>query len=78
MPQMSGIELVKILREFETTNGLSYIPVILCSGHDEKAFKEHAFENSIAEVLVKPVSKDILIATVRQTLKGKLTSHRYT
>ena len=78
MPQISGIELVKILREFEATNGFSFIPVILCSGHDEKAFKEHAIENSIAEVLVKPVSKELLITTVRQTLNGKLTSNRYT
>ena len=40
MPEMTGIELVKELRKFETENRLVHLPVILCSGYDDKEFKK--------------------------------------
>lgn len=68
MPEMTGIELVKELRAFETENRLSLLPIVLCSGHDDKEFKRSCASTSISRVLVKPVEKDRLISTINEII----------
>ena len=64
MPEMTGIEMIQDLRLYESSKNLPFIPVILCSGHDEPAFKANAYENTVSEVLVKPVDRDTLISSI--------------
>ncbi len=63
MPDMTGIELTgKIL------NIRSEMPVILCTGYDDKISPEEAGEKGFRNILMKPVYMKDLTDTIRNTL----------
>lgn len=63
MPDMSGTDLLKILRE----NG-NAIPVILITGRRDTSTEERAKELGVVAVLDKPVRYATLFAAIEQAL----------
>ena len=66
MPQMGGYELAEnILRESPD------MPIILCTGHNEKMNREKALAMGITEFILKPIEISELAHTVKTILTGK-------
>ena len=67
MPKMTGLELLKILK---ADNGLSHIPVIICT--DSKLVKEMEECKSLgaAEVISKPASFLLIKYEIRNAIKS--------
>jgi PAS domain S-box-containing protein len=63
MPQMTGIDLIRMLRECG-----NHVPVILCSGYSELLTDELMEAQDIAHFLNKPVRISELLATVDEVL----------
>ena len=66
MPQMTGVELIRRLRLTR-----SDIPVILCTGFDEKIAKDHAEHLGIDALVVKPVRIAEMAGKIRDVLDQK-------
>jgi DNA-binding response OmpR family regulator len=56
LPQLSGFELCKKLREFDSTT-----PILFYSGAAHETDKQHAKECGAQSYLVKPASPDVLL-----------------
>jgi DNA-binding response OmpR family regulator len=67
MPQMTGTELIRRLRLAR-----SDIPVILCTGFDEKIAKDHAAQLGIDALVVKPVRIAEMAGKIRDVLDQNL------
>jgi CheY-like chemotaxis protein len=67
MPRMSGDELAKKLLEIKPG-----IPVVLCTGFNEDITEETALEMGILKLIMKPVIKNDLAATIRSVLDQPL------
>ncbi len=63
MPKLTGDQLVKALREVDST-----IPIIMMSGYDQKINKENAGDFGINLYLQKPVSIDTLTQAIDDLL----------
>jgi DNA-binding response OmpR family regulator len=61
LPGMNGFELCKVL------NGMTQVPVIFITAHDEPETRSEAEANSSA-ILVKPFSGRVLIQAVHEAL----------
>jgi DNA-binding response OmpR family regulator len=66
MPQMTGTELIRKLRLTR-----SDIPVILCTGFDEKIANDHAKQLGIGALIVKPVRSAEIAEKIRDVLDRK-------
>jgi two-component system, LuxR family, response regulator FixJ len=64
MPDMSGIELVKRLKELKID-----VPVIVVTGHGDVALAVEAMKLGAADFFEKPFNDDLLVASVRAALK---------
>jgi two-component system response regulator FixJ len=64
MPDMSGIELVKRLKELQVE-----VPVIVVTGHGDVALAVEAMKLGAADFFEKPFNDDLLLASVRTALK---------
>ncbi len=69
MPKMTGLELAKALRRIRDD-----IPVILCTGYSELITEEKMKESGISMLLMKPVSRNKMAETIRQSLEKPLES----
>ena len=65
MPNMTGVELIKELRQIRPD-----IPIVLCTGYSEMIDKEKAKEMGISFVL-KPIVMSEITYTVREILDKK-------
>ncbi len=70
MPVMDGLELLRRIRQSE---GLTDLPVILCSGNDDTATMQKASEYGCARYLVKPVNTELLLEEVTVVLGLRLS-----
>ena len=61
MPFMDGLQLSRILRET-----LPFTKIIILSGHDEFKYAQEAIQIGVTEYLLKPVSAQDLVATLRK------------
>jgi two-component system response regulator FixJ len=64
MPDMSGIELVKRLKELKVD-----VPIIVVTGHGDVALAVEAMKLGAADFFEKPFNDDLLLASVRAALK---------
>jgi DNA-binding response OmpR family regulator len=66
MPQMTGMELIRRLRLSRPD-----IPVILCTGFNEKISEDHATQLGIGALIVKPVGITEMAGKIRDVLDRK-------
>jgi two-component system response regulator FixJ len=64
MPDMSGIELLRRLKELKVG-----IPVIVITGHGDVALAVEAMKIGAADFFEKPFDDDLLVASVRAALR---------
>jgi two-component response regulator (ARR-A family) len=65
MPVMGGLELLRRIRESER---LADLPVILCSGNDDRTIVQKAWEYRCARYLIKPILAEVLVDEVAEVL----------
>ncbi len=63
MPQLSGIELLRRLKELKLD-----VPVIVITGHGDVALAVEAMKIGAADFLEKPFDDEVLLASVRSAL----------
>jgi two-component system, LuxR family, response regulator FixJ len=64
MPGLSGIDLLKRLKELKIT-----VPVIVITGHGDVALAVEAMKIGAADFLEKPFDDEVLLASVESALK---------
>jgi two-component system response regulator FixJ len=64
MPDMSGIELLRRLKELKVG-----VPVIVITGHGDIALAVEAMKIGAADFFEKPFDDDLLVASVRAALR---------
>jgi signal transduction histidine kinase/ActR/RegA family two-component response regulator len=65
MPVRSGIDTVRWVREQEAAHGLPRCLVVMLSGNDDRASAKRALAAGANRFLVKPVSREALLSTLR-------------
>lgn len=70
MPVKDGVQTVAWLRAHEAAQGLPRCRVIMVSGNDDEASAARALQAGADRFLVKPVRREVLLATVRE-LEGR-------
>ena len=68
MPEMSGLELLEILRSNEETRNL---PVVILTGDQERTLKRQALDLGAVDLLNKPINKEDLVSRIKNVLKLK-------
>lgn len=63
MPDMTGLELAEKIRKLRPD-----MPVILCTGYNDKATREKAAKARINALLQKPITKNDLAVALRKVL----------
>jgi two-component system, LuxR family, response regulator FixJ len=66
MPEMSGIDLLRRLKELKIT-----VPVIVITGHGDVALAVEAMKIGAADFFEKPFDDDLLLASVRSALRER-------
>ena len=66
MPDMSGIELLRRLKELKVG-----VPVIVITGHGDIALAVEAMKMGAADFFEKPFDDDLLVASVRAALRQR-------
>jgi FixJ family two-component response regulator len=64
MPDLSGIELLRLLRK----QGAS-LPTVLISGHGEPGLTESVSEFGVVAFLAKPFNPDMLVTSIRKAME---------
>jgi FixJ family two-component response regulator len=70
MPNMNGLDLVKLLRNRHIS-----VPIILITGHPDEHISERAARAGVHHVLHKPLLDDSLIGHIRGALSERDTRH---
>ena len=68
MPGMSGIDLLKHLRQLNVA-----LPVIVITGHGDVPLAVEAMKGGAADFLEKPFDDDVLLAAIRSALNVQAT-----
>ncbi|HEX7947423.1 MAG TPA: response regulator FixJ [Phenylobacterium sp.] len=69
MPEMSGLELVKRLRERGVT-----LPVVVITGHGDVPLAVEAMRAGVIDFIEKPFDDEILLRSIRMALDAKAES----
>lgn len=70
MPLRNGVETVRWMRGHEAAQGLPRCRVVMLSGNDDAASAERALQAGADRFLVKPVSREALLSTLRELEDG--------
>lgn len=68
LPGMDGLALVHLIKSHAE---YQYIPVVMCSGHDELAFKIDGLNRGADDYITKPYQDDELLARVNSMLRTR-------
>jgi two-component system response regulator FixJ len=68
MPDMSGVELLKRLREVD-----AMLPAIVITGHGDVQMAVEAMKNGALDFIEKPFSDDVLIQSIRRAVNAAAT-----
>ena len=73
MPRMDGLELIRYIRNAAET---SHLPVIMLTTEADEESRTSGFQAGVTEYMIKPVSREVLLAKVRPLLEmsGVVTS----
>jgi DNA-binding response OmpR family regulator len=71
MPRLNGFEVCSRLKQNTRTR---QTPIIMLTGLDDEEARAHARQLGVADVLLKPVERDRLLAHVRAQLAARPTS----
>ncbi|MCE3288463.1 MAG: response regulator [Caulobacter sp.] len=71
MPEMSGIDLVRRLRQLDCA-----LPVVVITGHADVPLAIEAMKAGVAEFLEKPFDDDVLIGVVQRLLEEQVPLQR--
>ena len=63
MPGMNGLQLLGTVKRLAKKTS-----VVLISGHADDAFISKAFKDGMASFIAKPIDREVLLLTIRQTL----------
>lgn len=74
MKHVGGIELVKKIKE---TVAIAHIPVILLTASSSDEVKLKGIEGGAEDYIIKPFDREIIVARVRNILKGKNRLQQY-
>ncbi len=69
MPQMNGMETLKVIRQIEKTNGISKqdrIKIIITSSNVESEYIDGARDEGCQAYIIKPIRKQELLAEVER------------
>ncbi len=67
MHPVDGVELVRMIRSLP--GPMSYLPIIMCTGHGERHYIERARDAGITEFLGKPVTARDLYARMMEVIE---------
>lgn len=67
LPDIDGVETTRRLKSVEQ---FANIPVVMITGHSEKAVVVESLKAGASDFVVKPFEKDVLLAKVRSFLSG--------
>ena len=65
MPRLTGMDLARAMLDIRPQ-----LPIILTTGFSDTVNPERAHEAGIREFLMKPVSKETLLATLRELMEA--------
>lgn len=68
MPEMSGIELLQWLREYEEAEGLSKTPFVMVTSRGDKQNVVEAVQTGVTDYIGKPFTSDQLVKKVIKAL----------
>jgi len=69
MPEMSGLELVRRLKERGVT-----LPVVVITGHGDVPLAVEAMRAGVIDFIEKPFDDDVLLRSIRMALDAKVES----
>jgi putative two-component system response regulator len=67
MPNLTGVEIAKILKQNSAT---AHIPIVAYTAWEHTLWKEPALQAGMVEYLIKPVTPDVLKATIERFTTG--------
>lgn len=68
MPQMNGIEAIKVIRQYQKKVGRKAIPEILITGYADESMMREAEALKVADCLYKPFDVRDFLASVKRHL----------
>jgi two-component system response regulator FixJ len=71
MPEMSGIDLLKRLRQMK-----NQVPVIIITGHGDVRLAVEAMKCGASDFLEKPFDDELLLTAVRTALSNQVAEHQ--
>jgi two-component system, LuxR family, response regulator FixJ len=71
MPEMSGIDLLRRLRELQLS-----LPVIVMTGHGDVPLAVEAMKAGAADFIEKPFDDEVMLGAIRTALAGQATDGR--
>ncbi|MEP7144152.1 MAG: two-component regulator propeller domain-containing protein [Ferruginibacter sp.] len=74
MKNMNGVELCKKIKE---NPSLAHIPIVLLTASSSEAIRLNGIEGGAEDYIVKPFDKDIIVARIKNILKGRTHLHQY-
>jgi len=72
MPEMSGIDLLKRLRQMH-----NQVPVIIITGHGDVPLAVEAMKSGAADFIEKPFDDDLLLSAVQTALSNQAVDDRH-
>jgi two-component system aerobic respiration control sensor histidine kinase ArcB len=71
LPDMSGIDVTKKLRELEKTG--SSVPIVALTAHDEESYKILGLEAGMQEFVLKPLTKEVAQSIINKYVKKTIS-----